>query len=83
MGYDVSTDAAVRDKIEAVLDELRPFFQSDGGDVQFVEMTAAGVVRVRLQGACHGCPSSTQTTQNGILVALREVLPQVTAVEPV
>jgi Fe-S cluster biogenesis protein NfuA len=74
---------AVRDKIEAVLAELRPFFQSDGGDVEFVEMTAAGVVRVRLMGACHNCPSSTQTMQNGIKIALQEVMPEVTDVEPV
>jgi Fe-S cluster biogenesis protein NfuA len=75
------TDAALRARIEGVLAELRPFFQSDGGDVEFVEMTAAGVVRVRLMGACHNCPSSTQTMQNGIKVALQEVMPEVTAVE--
>ena len=71
-----------RRTIEAVLAELRPFFQDDGGDVEFVEMTEEGVVRVRLLGACHGCPSSTQTMQNGIKIALQEVLPQVRAVEP-
>ena len=74
---------AVRDKIEAVLAELRPFFQSDGGDVEFVEMTPAGVVRVKLMGACHNCPSSTQTMQNGIKIALQEVMPEVTDVEPI
>ena len=74
---------AVREKIEAVLAELRPFFQSDGGDVEFVEMTPDGVVRVRLMGACHNCPSATQTIQDGIKVALQEVMPEVTDVEPV
>lgn len=73
----------VREKIEAVLADLRPFFQTDGGDVEFVEMTPAGVVRVRLIGACHGCPSSTQTMQNGIKIALQEVMPEVTDVEPI
>ena len=74
---------AVRERIEGVLDELRPFFQSDGGDVEFVEMTKEGVVRVRLMGACHNCPSSTQTMQNGIKIALQEVMPEVTDVQPV
>ena len=73
----------VRAKIEAVLEDLRPFFQSDGGDVEFVEMTPDGVVRVRLIGACHGCPSSTQTMQHGIKIALQEVMPEVTGVEPI
>ncbi len=73
----------VREKIEAVLADLRPFFQSDGGDVEFVEMTADGVVRVNLIGACHGCPSSMQTMQNGIKIALQEVMPEVTDVEPI
>lgn len=75
------SEVSVRKRIEGVLAELRPFFQSDGGDVEFVEMTDQGVVRVRLMGACHNCPSSTQTMQQGIKIALQEVMPEVTAVE--
>jgi Fe-S cluster biogenesis protein NfuA len=75
------SEVSVRERIEGVLAELRPFFQSDGGDVEFVEMTDQGVVRVRLMGACHNCPSSTQTMQHGIKIALQEVMPEVTAVE--
>lgn len=73
----------IRGRVEAVLEELRPFFAADGGDVEFVEITADGVVRVRLKGACNGCPSATQTMQNGIKVALQEVLPLVTDVQSV
>ena len=73
----------IRQRVEGVLEELRPFFADDGGDVQFVEMTDDGVVRVRLVGACDGCPSSTDTMQRGIMVALQEVLPMVTDVQPV
>ena len=76
------TDPQVRQRVEAVLADLRPFFAADGGDVEFVEMTAEGVVRVRLMGACHNCPSSTNTMQNGIKIALQEVLPGVTDVQP-
>ncbi len=76
-------DSEVRERVEAVLDELRPFFIADGGDVEFVEITTTGVVRVLLKGACHGCPSATHTMQNGIKVALQEVLPAVTDVQSV
>jgi len=73
----------IRQRVDGVLEELRPFFAQDGGDVEFVEMTDDGVVRVRLVGACDGCPSSMDTMQRGIKVALQEVLPMVTDVQPV
>jgi Fe-S cluster biogenesis protein NfuA len=76
-------DPATAQRIRAVLDELRPFFTADGGDVEFVECTPEGVVRVRMVGACQGCPSSHNTLQNGLLIALREALPAVRGVEPV
>ncbi len=79
----MAADDQTRAKIEGVIEELRPFFQADGGDVEFVEMDDAGVVRARLVGACHGCPSSLHTLQNGLKVALEEVLPAVTGVESV
>ena len=79
----MSDEVDIRERIEAVLAELRPFFRADGGDIEFVELTDRGVVRVRLVGACHNCPSSTQTMQQGLKVALQEALPSVTDVEPV
>ena len=77
------TDPQLQRRVEAVLEELRPFFAADGGDVQFVDVTDGGVVRVRLVGACHNCPSSTNTMQHGIKVALQEVLPGVTDVQSI
>ena len=56
---------------------------ADGGDVELVEVTEQGVVRVRLQGACHGCPMSMMTLKNGIERIIREQVPGVTAVEAV
>ena len=76
-------DDKILERIEAVSAELRPFFRADRGDIEFVELTEKGVVRVRMVGACDSCPSATNTMQHGIKVALQEVLPMVTDVEPV
>lgn len=66
-------------RIEAVLEELRPFLRSDGGDVRLVGVDAAtGIVRVHLVGACGTCPSATQTLEHGIKVRLQEAVPEVT-----
>ncbi len=66
-----------------VLNLIRPAVQADGGDVELVEVTADGVVRIRLHGACVGCPSSTVTLQMGIERNLREHVPEITGVESV
>ena len=46
----------MREKVEAVLDEIRPSLQADGGDVELIDVTEDGIVKVRLKGACAGCP---------------------------
>ncbi len=66
----------MRRKINKVLDEIRPYLQSDGGDVVFVDYVD-GVVKVQLVGACAGCPSSTITLKNGIERRLKEVFPEI------
>jgi Fe-S cluster biogenesis protein NfuA len=71
---------SVQDRVKSVIDWLRPIIQSDGGDVELIDVTPQGVVRVRLHGACVGCPSSTNTLQNGIERNIREKVPEVTAV---
>lgn len=71
------------DRVRKVLSLIRPAIQADGGDMEFVEMTPEGVVRIRLLGACIGCPSSAITLQFGIERNLRQHVPQVTAVEAV
>ncbi len=71
----------MRDKIELVLEQIRPALERDGGNIEFVDMDeASGVVRVRLQGACRGCPLSQFTLKMGVEAALRDALPQVTEV---
>ena len=62
--------------VERVLDELRPYLMADGGNVEIVEIDGP-VVKVRLQGACGSCPSSTMTLKMGIERKLREAIPEV------
>lgn len=71
-------------KIIETLDKIRPFLQRDGGDVTFVEYTADKVVKVRLQGACHGCPGAQMTLKGVVERILKEECPgEVSAVEAV
>ncbi|MFA9477238.1 NifU family protein [Phycisphaerales bacterium AB-hyl4] len=79
-----SNDAAsVHQRVNAVLNRIRPAVQSDGGDLELVEVTDEGVVKIRLHGACVGCPSSSMTLQMGIERNVREKVPEVVAVEQV
>ena len=73
----------MQDKVQQVLDKVRPQLQADGGDVEFVGITQENVVQVRLQGACAGCPMSQMTLKNGIEQALKQEVPEVKAVEAV
>jgi Fe-S cluster biogenesis protein NfuA len=73
----------LKEKVTEALDKIRPFLQADGGDVELVEVEDNGVVKVRLQGACHGCPHAQMTIKNGIERSLKEEIPEVTAVESV
>jgi Fe-S cluster biogenesis protein NfuA len=77
------TSASFRAGVQQVLDLIRPAVQSDGGDVELVEVGADGVVLVRLHGACVGCPSSNITLQTGIERSLKQRVPGVTAVRAV
>jgi Fe-S cluster biogenesis protein NfuA len=66
----------MKEMVEAVLEKIRPALQADGGDVELVEVTE-GVVKVRLKGACSGCPMSTMTLKQGIERLLKERVPEV------
>lgn len=69
-------------RVAEIIDSFRPFIRADGGEIDFVGIQS-GIVRVRLRGACAGCPSSFMTLQMGIERTLRERIPQVRAVENV
>lgn len=66
----------MREKVEAVLKQIRPALQADGGDVELVDVSQEGLVKVRLVGACGGCPMSTMTLKNGIERILKEKVPE-------
>ncbi|SJZ32337.1 NifU family protein [Selenihalanaerobacter shriftii] len=72
----------MKEQVEAALDKVRPSLQADGGDVELVEIDG-GVVKVRLTGACGGCPMSQMTLKNGIERVLKEEVPEVESVESV
>ena len=72
----------VTERVEKVLSLIRPAIQADGGDLELVEVTADGVARIRLLGACVGCPSSTVTLQMGIERNLRTMFPRSSASNP-
>ncbi len=65
------------EEVKKVLDTIRPALQADGGDVELVEVTADGVVKVKLVGACGHCPMSTMTLKNGIEKTLKQKVPGV------
>ena len=67
-------------EVRKALEDVRPMLQADGGDVELVEVTEEGIVKVRLQGACQGCPMSQMTVKNGIEQLLKEKVPGVAEV---
>ena len=70
----------LKDQIEDALNKVRPSLQADGGDVEFVDVDEEGVVRVRLTGACGGCPMSQMTLKMGIEKILKQNVPQINSV---
>ena len=70
-------------KVKNVLEQIRPYLQADGGDVEYVNMTPDNTVNIRLTGMCGSCPHSQMTLKNGIEAAVRRVLPEIKSVESV
>jgi len=78
----MSEEKIMNEKVAAVLEEIRPNLQADGGDIELVDVVD-GVVRVRLKGACAGCPMSQMTLAHGVERVLKERIPEVVRVENV
>jgi Fe-S cluster biogenesis protein NfuA len=70
-------------KVENVIQQIRPYLQQDGGDIQFVELTSDNIVNVELKGACGSCPYSMLTLKSGVETAVRKAIPEILAVEAV
>jgi len=73
----------MREKVEAVINEIRPLLQADGGDIELVDVAEGGVVKVRLRGACAGCPGAQMTLKMAVERRLKEQVPGVERVEAV
>jgi Fe-S cluster biogenesis protein NfuA len=76
----VPAPESTKERVQSVINLIRPAVQADGGDIELVDVTGQGVVQIRFHGACHGCPSSTMTLHMGIERNLREKVPEVTQV---
>lgn len=73
-----STTPSVKEKVTGVIDTIRPALQRDGGDIELIDVTSDGVVSVRLQGACSGCPSAAMTLSMLVERKLKAEVPEVT-----
>ena len=73
----IITDQTILSKIEVALDEIRPFLEADGGDINFIELTDNWVVKVKLVGACSSCNISMMTLKNGVEMAVKRAVPEV------
>jgi Fe-S cluster biogenesis protein NfuA len=72
----------VRENVEKALEKIRPALQRDGGDIELIDVVD-GVVKVRLKGACGGCPMSQMTLKMGVERTLKQQVPEVKSVEAV
>ena len=70
----------MKEEVQKVIDRIRPSLQADGGDVELIDVGDDGVVKVRLVGACHGCPMAQTTLKNGIEKVLKQEVPAVKSV---
>lgn len=77
----MNTNVDLINKVQAVIEQVRPYLQADGGDIQFIELTNDNVVKVELQGACGSCPYSRMTLKNGVEEAMRRAIPEIKSVE--
>jgi len=81
MTEDATNNVAMTDKVREVIETIRPMLQADGGDIELVNVDeSTGVVSVRLQGACKGCPSAAITLKMGVERHLQGKVPEVTEV---
>jgi len=81
---DTENKDGMRPKVQEVIERIRPMLQADGGDIELVDVNEeTGVVSVRLQGACKGCPGAAMTLKMGVERHLKEKVPAVTSVEAV
>ncbi len=79
----MSQNAELIQKIENVIDQIRPYLEADGGNIRFVELTEDNIVNVELLGACGSCPMSQMTLKAGVEQAVKKAIPEIKAVEAI
>jgi len=77
------TNEELVSKVKNIIEQIRPYLQADGGDVEFIDMTDDNTVNIRLLGMCGNCPHSQMTLKNGIETAVKRALPEIKSVESV
>ena len=76
----MAENKSIKERVMKALDRVRPYLQSDGGDIDLIEVTDDFTVKVKLKGACHGCPYSLQTLKAGVEQAIMQEVPEITQV---
>lgn len=76
----MTDQSSIRERVVRALERVRPYLQSDGGDITLVEITDDLTVKVKLTGACHGCPFSMQTLKAGVEQAVLKEVPEIKSV---
>lgn len=76
-------NSSLEQKVKDILEQIRPYLQKDGGDIEFVELTMDNIVMVKLQGACGACPHAKMTLKNGVEATLKEHIPEIQAVQDI
>ena len=71
----------MKDRVAKAIEDIRPNLQADGGDIELINVTDDGVVQVKLQGACRGCPGAAMTLKHGVERYLKQQVPEVKSVE--
>jgi len=83
MKMEEATKTGLIQKVENVLEQIRPYLQQDGGDIKFIELTEDNIVNVELQGACGSCPHSLMTLKGGVESAVKKAIPEIKSVEAI
>ena len=68
---------SIKDRVQKALERVRPYLQSDGGDIDLIDVSEDMTVKVKLKGACHGCPFSMQTLKAGVEQAIIKEVPEI------
>jgi len=73
----MSDNSTIKERVRTALERVRPYLQSDGGDIDLIDVTEDMTVKVKLKGACHGCPYSMQTLKAGVEQAIMKEVPEI------